>query len=356
MLPPSEPLKGRGASANPANRFETIHYEACLDAPTEDRPAPTTQFLRDRSRTLIATNDSPDIFFEASINPYRGCEHGCIYCYARPYHEYLGFSIGLDFETKILVKEDAVKLLRHELSSPRWQPKVLGISGVTDPYQPIERSLKLTRGCLEVLAEFRNPVALVTKNHLLTRDLDLLLQLAKFNAVHVAVAVTTLDAELARLMEPRATQPHGRLQAIRELSAAGIATTVLLAPIIPGLTDHEIPAILAAAREAGAQHAGYTMLRLPHGLGDLFGAWLDQHYPERKDKILGRVKDMRGGQLNDPRFGVRMRGEGPLADAIQQMFQLAWRKHGYTREPALSTAHFRRPQETPRSLFDGVED
>ena len=343
--------KGRGATANPPNRFELMRYEPLEDGACDERPAPQTLFFRDNTRNIIATNDSPDIVFDASINPYRGCEHGCIYCYARPYHEYLGFSIGLDFETKIMVKEDAPKLLRKELNSPKWTPQVLGISGVTDAYQPIERRLQLTRRCLEVLAEFRNPVTIVTKNRLVTRDLDVLAKLAEHQAAGVAIAVTTLDPELARVMEPRATAPAGRLEAIRELSAAGIPTLVLVAPVIPGLTDHEMPAILAAARAAGAMGAGYTMLRLPHGLPELFGSWLEQHFPEKKDKILSRVRDMRGGAMNDSRFTARMRGEGAIADTIKQMFNVTKKKLGFPGRPALSTAAFRRPGETPMMLF-----
>ncbi len=343
--------KGRGATANPPNRFELMRYEPLEDGACDERPAPQTLFFRDNTRNIIATNDSPDIVFDASINPYRCCEHGCIYCYARPYHEYLGFSIGLDFETKIMVKEDAPKLLRKELNSPKWTPQVLGISGVTDAYQPIERRLQLTRRCLEVLAEFRNPVTIVTKNRLVTRDLDVLAKLAEHQAAGVAIAVTTLDPELARVMEPRATAPAGRLEAIRELSAAGIPTLVLVAPVIPGLTDHEMPAILAAARAAGAMGAGYTMLRLPHGLPELFGSWLEQHFPEKKDKILSRVRDMRGGAMNDSRFTARMRGEGAIADTIKQMFNVTKKKLGFPGRPALSTAAFRRPGETPMMLF-----
>jgi DNA repair photolyase len=346
------PIKGRGAASNPANRFELLRYEPTDDGAFDERPAPATMFFRDTTRSIIATNDSPDVAFDASINPYRGCEHGCIYCYARPYHEYLGFSIGLDFETKIMVKEDAPKLLRKELNSPKWQPKPLGISGVTDAYQPIERRLQLTRGCLAVLAEFRNPVWIVTKNRLVTRDIDLLKTLAKHEAVSVVLAVTTLDAELARVMEPRATAPAGRLQAIRELASAGIPTMVLLAPVIPGLTDHEIPAILEAARDAGALGAGYTMLRLPHELPALFEHWLEQHFPEKKDKVLSRVRAVRGGAINDVRFGARMKGEGVIADMIQQVFDVTKKRLGFPGKPTLSITAFRRPDETPQSLFD----
>lgn len=348
------PIKGRGAADNPPNRFELIRYEPFEGEAFDEQPAAETQFLRDKTSSIIATNDSPDVAFDASINPYRGCEHGCVYCYARPYHEYLGYSIGLDFETKIMVKEDAPRLLRKELSCPKWRPQVLGISGVTDAYQPIERSLQLTRRCLEVLVEFRNPVWIVTKNRLVARDLDLLQRLAQHDAVAVAIAVTTLDADLARVMEPRATVPEGRLATIRTLSDAGIPTTVLVAPTIPGLTDHEMPAILAAARNAGALAASYVLLRLPHGLGDLFSNWLDQHFPQKKSKVLSRIHEIRGGKMNESRFGSRMKGEGILADAVRQVFDVTCRKLRFPGRPVLSTAAFRRPNETPASLFDGL--
>jgi DNA repair photolyase len=347
----TQPIKGRGTADNPPNRFELIHYDPLDDGDFDQRPAPATQFIRDASASIIATNDSPDVAFDVSINPYRGCEHGCIYCYARPYHEYLGFSIGLDFETKIMVKEDAPQLLRKELNSPKWTPQPLGISGVTDPYQPIERRLRLTRQCLEVLAEFRNPAWIVTKNRLVTRDIDILKRLAEHQAASVAIAVTTLDPGLARVMEPRATAPAGRLQAIRDLTAAGIPTMVLIAPVIPGLTDHEIPDILAAARGAGALAAGYTVLRLPHGLPELFADWLDEHFPQKKDKILSRVRDMRGGKMNDNRFIARMKGEGVIADMVKQVFNVTKTKLGFPGKPVLSSAAFRRPQETPTLLF-----
>jgi DNA repair photolyase len=338
------PIRGRGAAKNPANRFEILHYERepdDLDAGSG--PAPATQFLRDKSRSLITTNDSPDVPFEASINPYRGCEHGCAYCYARPTHEYLGFSAGLDFETRILVKEDAPELLRRELASPRWQPKTLTLSGVTDAYQPIERRLQITRRCLEVLAEFRNPVAIVTKNHLVARDADVLGELARYEAAAVFLSITTLDADLARKLEPRASQPTGRLAAISELSRVGVPVGVMVAPVIPGLTDHEMPAIIAAAVAAGARCAGYVPLRLPFAVAELFESWLERHFPDRKEKVLGRVRGMRGGKLNDPRFGSRMRGEGVFADMIRDVFALACRKSGIdSRGPKLSTSAFRR--------------
>jgi DNA repair photolyase len=350
--PKYKPARGRGTSLNPPNRFEKLAYLPIIDSPDDEERAARTQYLKDVSRSLITFNDSPDVGFDASINPYRGCEHGCIYCYARPYHEYLGFSAGLDFETKILVKEDAPELLRKELASPKWRPRLVAISGVTDAYQPIERKLQLTRRCLEVLAEFRNPVVIVTKNHLVTRDVDVLKELAAFNAAAVCVSVTTLDAELARVMEPRTSTPDNRLEAIRILADAGVPVRVLAAPIIPGLTDHEIPAIIQAAAEAGAQHAGYVVVRLPHGVGELFEGWLEEHYPDRKKKVLNRIREMRGGKLNDPNFGSRMRGEGAFAEQIKSMFTLACRRSGLEFSgPELSTGAFRRASDAQLSLF-----
>lgn len=337
-------IRGRGATTNPAGRFEKLAYLPDPDALQSEEQRVKTQFLRDSSRSLITYNDSPDVGFEASVNPYRGCEHGCAYCYARPTHEYLGFSAGLDFETKILVKEDGPDLLRQELSSTSWKPKVVAISGVTDPYQPIERKLELTRRCLEVFLEFRNPAAVVTKNHLVTRDVDLLAELARFNAAAVRVSITTLDANLARAMEPRTSKPDDRLKAIEALAKAGVPTGVMVAPIIPGLTDHEVMSIISAAAEAGATHASYIVLRLPHGVKDLFEEWLELNLPDRKKKVLSHIRSVRGGKLNDPRFGSRMRGEGAYAEQIRAMFHLGCKKSGIVaRGPELSTAAFRRP-------------
>src|SRR5262245_23028752 len=275
------------------------------------------------TRSIIARNDSPDVGFSASINPYRGCEHGCIYCYARPTHEFLGMSAGLDFETKILVKEDAPDLLRKELSSPRWKPEPLGLSGVTDCYQPIEKKLQLTRRCLEVLAEFRNPAIIITKNRLVTRDIEVLLELHQFDAISVTISVTTLDRGLQRVMEPRTSTPENRLDAISQLKDAGVPVSVLVAPIIPGLNDHEIPSILKAAAEAGAGNAGYVALRLPYAVKELFAQWLEQHRPLAKDKILNTIRSMRGGKLNDSRFKVRMKGEGVTAERIERLFNIS---------------------------------
>ncbi len=334
----------RGAAGNPANRFEKIHLERDADWNPEEDPLPRTQFLKDHSSSIITYNDSPDVGFEASINPYRGCEHGCAYCYARPFHEYLGFSSGLDFETRIMVKENAPELLRKELSSRKWKPQVIALSGVTDCYQPVERKLKLTRRCLEVLAEFRNPVAIVTKNNLVTRDLDLLGELARHQAAAVFISLTTLDTELRKVMEPRTSPPAARLGAIRALRDAGVPVGVLVAPVIPGLTDHEIPGLISAAAEAGAQFAGHVTLRLPHAVAPLFEQWLTQHFPEKKDKVLNRLRAMRGGKLYEAQFGRRMAGDGIFAEQIEQMFNVTCRKAGLAESRLeLSPAAFRRP-------------
>jgi DNA repair photolyase len=341
-----QPIPTRGALQNPPNRFEPLHFEVDIDTETDpdELPLPRTRFYKDKSSTIISHNDSPDVGFTTSVNAYRGCEHGCIYCYARPTHEYLGFSSGLDFETKIMVKEDAPKLLRKELSSPKWKPQVIAMSGVTDCYQPIERKLKLTRGCLEVLAEFRNPVAIITKNHLVTRDIDLLAQLAAVNAAAVFVSVTTLDSELRRVMEPRTSPPVVRLDAIRKLSSSGIPVGVLMAPVIPGLTDHEIPRVVEAAVEAGATSAGYVTLRLPYAVSPMFEQWLETHFPTKKDTVLNRIRAIRGGKLNEAKFGERMTGTGVFADQIANLFQVAKRKAGIAgKSPSLSTDAFRRP-------------
>lgn len=340
--------RGRGASGNPGGRFERIEIESELPPPGRIE----TEFLRDSSRTVLARNDSPDVPFEVSVNPYRGCEHGCVYCYARPTHEYLGFSAGLDFETRILVKEDAAELLRRELDAPSWRPQVLGISGVTDPYQPIERTLGLTRKCLEVLADCRCPAVIITKNALVERDADLLAEMAADRTAAVYVSITTLDAELARRMEPRTSHPHRRLETIAKLVERGIPCGLLMAPIVPGLTDHEIPAVIEAAAGAGVSWARYIALRLPGAVSGLFETWLDEHYPGRKGKVLARVLAMRGGRLNDPRFGSRMRGEGVFADQIASLFENARRRHGLeTGGSRLTTEHFRRPGGHQMDLF-----
>ncbi len=361
--PGAPPPGGRGAAGNPGNRFERIELEAdpeyrehaareALEAGEPEAALPPTELFADPTRRILATNQSPDVGFDTSLNPYRGCEHGCIYCYARPTHEYLGFSAGLDFETRILVKRDAPALLRRELERPGWKPQPIALSGVTDPYQPAERRLRITRGCLAVLAEFRNPVLVVTKSRLVARDADLLSELARFQAAAVFVSVTTLDPALQRALEPRAPAPRLRLEAIAALAAAGVPTGVMIGPVIPGLTDHEIPAILEAAARSGATSAGHIVLRLPFGVKELFEGWLERHFPERKAKVLGRIREVRGGRLNDPRFGSRMRGEGLYAEQIRALFDVASRRAGLDApRPRLSSAAFRRPGPAQAELF-----
>jgi DNA repair photolyase len=347
----SVPVRGRGASWSPANRFEKLHVDLtdidCVDVdpPTEGQPRRPTQYFRDGTKSIITRNTSPDVGFETSLNPYRGCEHGCIYCYARPTHEYLGFSAGLDFESKIMVKTNAAELLQAELESPRWQSQTLVMSGVTDPYQPIERKLRITRDCLEVLAKFRNPVAIITKNHLVTRDIDLFRELAGCNAAAVNISVTSLDTSLQQVLEPRTTSPQGRLDAIRQLRAANVPVGVMVAPIIPGLTDHEVAKILDACAKAGAQFAGYTVIRLPWAVAPLFEHWLEEHFPDRKEKVLGRIRDMRGNRLNNPQWHTRMTGEGIFAEQIASLFRVSCRHAGIGERPTLSTASFQRTKE-----------
>lgn len=351
--PPATPaIQGRGASWSPANRFEKLHIDiGDTDVVQEDpwpdaeRPSRRTQYFRDATKTIIARNQSPDVGFETSINPYRGCEHGCIYCFARPTHEYLGFSAGLDFESKIMVKTDAPQLLEAELSSPRWKPQVLVMSGVTDPYQPVERKLKITRRCLEVLVKFRNPVAFITKNRLITRDIDLLSELAAYNAAAVNVSVTSLDPRLQQVLEPRTSSAAARLDAVAQLRAAGVPVGVMVAPIIPGLTDHEIPSIIEACAKAGAQFAGYTIVRLPWAIAPLFEHGVEEHFPEKKKKILGRIREIRGGngRLNDPNWRSRIVGQGFFAEQIRSIFEVACRRNGLGERPQLSTVAFTRP-------------
>ncbi len=346
--PPTRlPVRGRGASHDPANRFERLHIEPEAEAEfaaREGRPR-STRFLIDRSQSVIARNSSPDLGFSVSLNPYRGCEHGCVYCYARPTHEYLGFSAGLDFETRIMVKPDAPNLLRKALSAPTWKPRTLALSGVTDPYQPVERRLRITRACLEVLLECRHPVSIITKNHLVTRDVDILSRMAGHGTAMVTLSITTLRPELRRVMEPRTSIPARRLAAVRALADAGVPVGVNVAPLIPGLNDHELPEILAAARAAGASHARMMLLRLPFGVRELFAEWLDQHAPERRDKVLGRLRETHGGRLYDPRFGRRGRGTGPFAEHLWSLFRVSCRKLGLKRRSHdLATEGFRRPE------------
>ena len=343
------PLRRCGSSSIPAKLLEKLHVDlndvdvVDVDLETEEQPQGGTQYFRDETKSVITRNNSPDVGFETSLNPYRGCEHGCIYCYARPTHEYLGFSAGLDFESKIMVKTSAPELLRAELESPWWQPQTLVLSGVTDPYQPVERKLGITRGCLEVLARFRNPVAIITKNRLVTRDVDLLRDLAAYNGVAVNISVTSLDSNLQRVLEPRTSSPQARLDVIRQLRSAGIPTGVMVAPIIPGLTDHEVPKIMDACAKAGAQFAGYTIVRLPWAVAPLFEHWLEEHFPERKEKVLGRIRHLRENRLNNSQWHTRMTGEGIFAEQIASMFAISCRRNRICARPKLSCASFQRP-------------
>jgi DNA repair photolyase len=345
---PLQNIRGRGTATNTVSRFDRAQVETDLSdfgfIDEDDHRGVKTEFFRDATRTILSSNNSPDICFTYSINAYRGCEHGCAYCYARPTHEYLGMSAGLDFETKIFYKENAAALLREKLMSPKWEPQTIAISGVTDCYQPIEGKLQLTRQCLQVLAEFRNPVSLITKNELITRDVDIFKDLASDQLVSACLSVTTLNADLGRKLEPRTSSPQARLRAIETLAKAGIPVSVNIAPVIPGLTDHEIPAILKAARNAGANSAGFVPLRLPHSVKDIFSDWLQTHFPDRKEKVLSAIRDIRDGDLNSAEFGDRMRGRGPRAENIAHVFDVFSRKLGFEeRGYELATDKFRRP-------------
>ncbi len=341
---------GRGARLRPANRFESTRLEEDLaDLDPEEQAesrqqAVATQFLPDHSRSIICRNDSPDIPFQFSINPYRGCEHGCAYCYARPTHEFLGMNAGLDFESKVLVKYDAADLLRDELNKPSWRCEPIAISGVTDCYQPVERRLKITRLLLEVLSEAWQPAGIITKNSLVARDLDLLAPMAARRLVHVFLSITTLDAELARRLEPRTSSPAARLRTITQLADAGIPVGVMVAPLIPGLNDDQISAVLAAAADAGAASAAYVLLRLPLAVEPIFRDWLAVHVPLQQERIEARLRDTRDGRLSDSRFGRRMRGSGPYAQQIQQAFAVFRRKWGLAEGlPPQDTSQFRPP-------------
>jgi DNA repair photolyase len=340
-------INGRGARSNSSSRYDREERVRVDDGWSEDDDRPTpfkTEVIRDATRTIIARNDSPDISFDRSINPYRGCEHGCIYCFARPTHAYLGLSPGIDFETKLLVKPDAARLLEAELRKPGYQVRTMAIGTNTDPYQPIEREWRVMRSILQVLWDFRHPVGIVTKSALIARDIDILSEMAKENLVRVALSVTTLDRGLARSMEPRAATPPRRIETIRALAAAGIPASVMFAPVIPALNDDEMEAVLAAAAEAGARSAGYVMLRMPLEIKDLFREWLVAHAPDRGKHVLSLMKSMRGGKDYDAAWGKRMSGTGPYANMIAQRFQIAVRrlKLNEKHEP-LDTAKFRRP-------------
>lgn len=339
--------KGRGAASSVDGRFEPYRHEAIDDGwGSLDEPLPPlkTTVATDTARSVITHNDSPDVGFDQSLNPYRGCEHGCIYCYARPSHAYLGLSPGLDFETRLYAKHDAPELLRAELRRPGYRPRVLALGVNTDAYQPIERRLQITRRVLEVLAACEHPVSLITKSSLIERDLDLLAPMAQKGLVQAFVSVTTLKHELARKLEPRATAPTRRIETIKRLADAGVPVGVMLAPVIPVLTDGEIEAILSAAHAAGARDAGYVLLRLPHEIKDLFKDWLALHAPLAKEHVLARLREARGGRHNDPRFGSRMVGEGQYAQLIGQRFDLQCKRLGLNRERlVLATDRFQPP-------------
>lgn len=341
------PIHGRGAEINPANRFEPISLDADGDyldtlAP-EERIGPCTQAFVDTSRSILSTNDSPDVPFDASINVYRGCEHGCSYCFARPSHEYLGLSAGVDFETKIFIKPHAPELLRETLSKKSWRPQVIAMSGVTDPYQPLERKLQITRRCVEVLYAFRNPVGAISKNHLISRDADLFGEMAKDRCATATLSITTLDPKLAGSMEPRASSPARRLEAISILAKAGVPVGVSVSPMIPGLNDHEVPAILKAAREAGAKHAFYVPLRLPWSVKTVFLQWLNRTYPERYEKVIDRVTTMRGGVLYKSKFHERHRGRGVYYEQIASMIKLQKARLKYEPYAPMNLDAFRVP-------------
>jgi DNA repair photolyase len=362
-----KPIRGRGAQTRPPNRFESVRIEADPDADSAFESSPEqlpvldlqskqlldnleprieTQFLPDHTRSIIAENDSPDVGFRFSVNPYRGCEHGCVYCYARPTHEYLGFDAGLDFETRILVKFRAPELLREALCHPSWTGEVIVFSGNTDCYQPAERRFELTRRCLAVALEARQPIGIVTKNALLLRDLDILTELASRNLVQVNISVTSLDAELARTMEPRTSTPQARLDAIRRLSAAGIAVRVLVAPVIPGVNDQEIPRILQAVADAGARGASYVLLRLPLSVQDVFRDWLAKTHPLQAGRVESLIKATRGGRYYQTEFGKRMRGQGNYAEQIRHTFEVFAARYGLHRpiQPLLDSSQFRPPR------------
>ncbi len=348
----SQEFHKRGALVNPANRFEKISFERDEEVSDEDYSLPKTEFFKDTSKSIISYNDSPDIFFETSLNPYRGCEHGCVYCYARPTHEYFGLSSGWDFESKIFVKTEAASLLKKELAHPRWRPQVVVMSGVTDCYQPFEKKFQITRACMEVLLDFRNPVGIITKNKLVARDIDLFKQMAEYDGICVTVSVTSLDAKVARAMEPRASTPENRLKAIEALAKSGVPVTVNVAPIVPGLTDHEIPAIIKKCAELGVRGAGYTVLRLPYAVKDVFENWLSEYFPDRKEKVLNRIRSLRGGTLYNSEFGRRMKGEGIFAQQFADLFDVACRKEGLNKNRiTLSTASFRNPTQKQMVLF-----
>lgn len=336
-----KPLKGRGALSNPDNRYSRQRLESFDDGwgslqDTINQPAPETETIIDRSRTIISTNNSPDISVDHSINPYRGCEHGCIYCYARPSHAYWDFSPGLDFETRIIIKPDAAGLLREKFSNPGYEVKSICIGANTDPYQPVESRLKITRSILEVMAEFNHPFSIITKSGLITRDIDILAPMARKNLCSVAVSVTTMDDDLKRIMEPRTPSGRARISTINALSDAGIRVTLLAAPMIPAINDHELENILEKGREAGAVSCRYILLRLPLEISPMFQDWLHAHFPERAAKVMSLVRQSRNGQDYQAAFGTRMTGTGQFADLLRQRWQIASRRLGYRNDDRLA--------------------
>jgi DNA repair photolyase len=352
------PISGRGAGFNPPNRFESIVVEKAPEDiaeyfvdPEPDRNI-LTKFYIDHTKSILAKNDSPDIPFTYSLNPYRGCEHGCIYCYARPTHEYLGFSSGLDFETKIMVKHDAHTLLERQFRHRGWKPQIVMLSGDTDCYQPIERKLEITRRCLEVFLRYRNPVSIVTKNALIQRDIDILKELASLNLVLVTISITSLNHGLIRRMEPRTSTPTKKLETVELLAKAGIPVGVNVCPIIPGLNDTEIPSILDEVARRGAKHASYTIVRLPNAVKVLFVDWLQREMPERAPAILNRIRDVRNGNLSCYDFGERLMGEGQIAGAIGQLFHTTCKRlHLNETKVSLSTEHFLKGAATQMEIF-----
>jgi DNA repair photolyase len=338
-------LHGRGARTNGSGRYERFAYEAFDDGWTADEAQPLETIVTpELARSIISTNQSPDVSFDQSINPYRGCEHGCIYCYARPNHAYVGLSPGLDFETRLFVKANAAELLEAEFSKPSYRPKTIMLGGVTDIYQPIERGYGVTRAILEVMERWRHPVSLITKSQLVMRDIDILARLAERGLTKAAISVTTLERRIARVMEPRAAAPHRRIEAIRALAQAGVPVTVMVAPIVPGITDSEIEAILEECAKAGASSAGYVVLRLPREIKDLFREWLHAHFPDRATRVMSIVRQMRGGRDYDPEWGKRQKGEGPYAKLIADRFMRACRKFELDKPRLpLDTTQFRRP-------------
>jgi DNA repair photolyase len=354
-----EKIKGRAAQTNPKNRFEKLHVENFNDdeidyifSKDNVKQKISTQYFKDDSKKVISVNNSEDINFDYSFNPYRGCEHGCIYCYARPSHEFLGFSSGLDFETKIMVKENAPKLLEEELNKKSYKPDIIIFSGNTDCYQPIESKLKLTRNALKVCLKYGNPVGLITKNALVQRDIDILKEMSKMDLISVTLSVTSLDKFLVSKMEPRTSVPLKRLETIEKLAENNIPVGVNIAPVIPGLNDEEIPAILKAASERGARHAGFVLLRLPYSVKDLFVNWLYDEFPLKANKIINRIKDIRGSKLNNSEFGKRFQGEGEFAETIKSLFNVSCKKYGLNkRNYRLSLENFRNENSNQLELF-----